>query len=202
MTGARRPGAGIRRALDEVRFGRDRILDLHAHHPAADEAADRADRWLRQRQVQRAGDVLVITGRGAHSTDGVSVVRQVVLRRLQALKRIGVVAAITEHNAGSFLVTLASVRSLIEAPKRRRGPAPARRADPPSLAELSSDTRESLRALAHRALEALGVQDPTVEYVEDEMLHQFGRLAASTAARGDEAHLRAAIARALEEFEH
>ena len=198
---ARRPGAGVRRALDEARFGRDRILDLHAHHPSADEAAERADGWLRQRQVQRSGDVLVITGRGAHSADGVSVVRQAVLRRLQSLRRIGVVAAIAEHNAGSFVVTLASVRSLIEAPKRRRGPALARRADPPSLAELSAETREALRALAQRALESLGVQDPTA-YVEDEMLHQFGRLAAASAARGDESHLRAAIARALEDFEH
>lgn len=197
-----RPGVGVRRALDEARFGRDRILDLHAHHPTANDAAERADRWLRQRQVQRAGDVLVITGRGAHSSDGVSVVRQAVLRRLQALRRVGVVAAIAEHNAGSFLVTLASVRSLIEAPNRRRGPAPARRADPPSLAELSSETRDALRALAQRALESLGVQDPTPAYIDDEMLHQFGRLAAASAAPGDESHLRAAIARALEEFEH
>lgn len=201
MSREARPGAGIRRALDEVRFGRDRILDLHAHHPGADEAADRADRWLRQRQVQRAGDVLVITGRGAHSTDGTSVVRQAVLRRLQALRRVGVIAAIGEHTAGSFVVTLAPVRALLDAPKRRRGPAPARRADPPSLTALSEETRELLRHLAQRALEALGIRDPTPAYVEDEMLHQFGRLAAVSAAPGDEVHLRAAIARALEEFE-
>src|SRR4051812_33539577 len=68
--------AGLQQAFDEVRFGAARTLNLRASLPTASEAAARVDSWLRQHQVQRSDEVLVITGRGNNSEGGVSVVRE------------------------------------------------------------------------------------------------------------------------------
>ena len=65
----------LHRALDEARFGAERTLNLRALRPTVKAAEARAESWLRERQVARAGEVLIITGRGAQSWDGVSVVR-------------------------------------------------------------------------------------------------------------------------------
>ena len=64
----RRPSGQFRsidQAFDEARFGAERTLNLRASFPTAAEATRRADLWLRERQMAKAGEVLVITGRGA-----------------------------------------------------------------------------------------------------------------------------------------
>jgi hypothetical protein len=193
---------GLRQAFDEVRFGAKRTLNLRETLPSAADAVSRAEAWLRQQQVDRAGEVLIITGRGNQSEGGVSVVREAVIRLLLVLKRRGVVSGHDEHTAGSFVVKLADVSALWESPRRNRGrglapPPPT----PPSLDELPADVRIMLRNLAERALEGLGVKD-TATFLQGEMLKQFGAIAASVGdAPGREDRLRAAIRVALDQYE-
>ena len=71
---------GLRQAFDEVRFGHSRTLNLREARPTPAVATVRLEAWLRQRQVDRAKEVLVITGRGIHSEGGVSVVREAAIR--------------------------------------------------------------------------------------------------------------------------
>ena len=59
-----------------------RTLDLRATMPTAAEAERRAEAWLRERQATTGGEVLVITGRGRGSVDGIAVVRRAVERLL------------------------------------------------------------------------------------------------------------------------
>ena len=201
-TGRREGLKGLRQAFDEVRFGAQRTLNLRETLPTGDAATVRTDAWLRQQQVDRAGEVLVITGRGNKSDDGVSVVREAVIRLLHVLKRRGVVQSHEEHTPGSFIVRLADVSALWESPRRNRGrgvaePPPS----PPSLDDLDGETRILLRNLAERALEGLGVKD-TSAFLQGEMLKQFGAIAASVgAAAGREQRLRAAIRVALDQYE-
>src|SRR5690348_5013368 len=121
--------AGLRQAFDEVRFGALRTLNLRLSMPTAHEAAARVEQWLRQHQVQQSGEVLVITGRGNGSEGGVGVVRQASIRVFHELRRKGVIEGFEEHTAGSFVVTLAPMRALLDAAPRRREqtpvPAPA-----------------------------------------------------------------------------
>ena len=193
---------GLRQAFDEVRFGAKRTLNLRETLPSAADAVTRTDAWLRQQQVERAGEVLIITGRGNQSEGGVSVVRDAVMRHLLVLKRRGVVRGHDEHTAGSFVVKLADVSALWESPRRNRGrglapPTP----NPPSLDELSPEVRIMLRNLAERALEGLGVKD-TATFLQGEMLTQFGAIAATVGdAPGREDRLRAAIRVALDQYE-
>ena len=193
---------GLRQAFDEVRFGSQRTLNLRETLPTADAATARTDAWLRQQQVDRAGEVLIITGRGNGSTDGVPVVREAVIRLLHVLKRRGVVQAHEEHTPGSFIVTLADVTALWESPRRNRGRGVAEApATPPSLDDLDAETRILLRNLAERALEGLGIKD-TAAFLQGEMLKQFGAIAASVGdAPGRERRLRAAIRVALDQYE-
>lgn len=193
---------GLRQAFDEARFGAQRTLNLRESLPTADVATKRAETWLRQQQVDRAEEVLIITGRGNSSEGGVSVVREAVIRLLHVLKRRGVVGGHAEHTPGSFVVTLAPVAALWESPKRNggRGVAPPPRT-PPSLEELDDDTKTMLRNLAERALEGLGVKD-TAQFLQAEMLKQFGAIAASVGdAPGREARLKKAIRAALDQHE-
>jgi hypothetical protein len=193
---------GLRQAFDEVRFGAQRTLNLRESLPTADAATKRAESWLRQQQMERADEVLIITGRGNQSEGGVSVVREAVIRLLHVLKRRGVVTGHQEHTPGSFVVTLAPVSALWESPKRNggRGVAPPPRT-PPSLDELDADTRIMLRNLAERALEGLGIKE-TSEFIPGEMLKQFGAIAASVGdAPGREERLRVAIRAALDQHE-
>lgn len=193
---------GLQQAFDEVRFGAARTLNLRTTLPTAAEAAQRVEGWLRQHQMQQSGEVLVITGRGNNSIDGVSVVREASLRVLHELRRKGVVAEFIEHTAGSFVVTIAPVKAMFDAAKRRREQAPLPPpASPPTLAALAEDTRAQLRALAERSLDALGMRerDP---FVEGEMLRLFGTLAASVPEGPDrEGRLRNAIERAMVEYD-
>ena len=201
------PLTGLRHAFDEARFGPARTLNLRGSLPTAAEAAARAEAWLRQQQVQRpagedAGEVLIVTGRGNQSPGGVSVVRETVVRLLHTLKRKGVVAGHREHSPGSFVVELAPVRQLWEAPRRRGDraelpPPPA----PRTLEALDAETRSLLRTLAERSLDALGVRD-RASFVEGEMLRQFGVIASTVAAgSAREARLRDAIRLAIEQYE-
>jgi hypothetical protein len=151
--------------------------------------------------MARAGEVLVVTGRGAGSVGGVAVVRDAVTRLLGALTRGGVVAAWREHTAGSFVVQLAAVARLYDAPARGRTHPPAPR-DPAALAALAAPTRAALRRLAERSLGALGVVSPAEALIHDEMLARFGALAAALPpGAADEAALRAAAERAANEVD-
>ena len=196
------PITGLRQAFDEARFGSARTLNLRESLPTAAEATTRAEVWLRQQQVQHSGEVLVITGRGNNSLGGVSPVREAVIRLLHSLKRRGVVSGHEEHTAGSFVVTLAPVRELWDAPKRhreRKTPPPP--SAPPSLDTLSDETRRLLRDLAERSLDALGIRDRE-PFMHSEMLKQFGAVAASIEPGSDrEARLDRALRLALEQYE-
>ncbi len=200
---AKRAGlSGLQRAFDEARFGGDRTLNLRESLPTAAMATARTDAWLRQHQVEAADEVLVITGRGNQSVGGVGVVRAATIRLLHVLRRRGVVATHEEHTPGSFVVKLAPMQALWEAPSRNRGrgvaPPPV---TPPSLDALDPETRALLRDLAERSLEGLGVKD-TASFLDGEMLRQFSALAGTV---GEDPHrddrLRAAVREALDQHE-
>jgi hypothetical protein len=195
---------GLRRAFDEVRFGAQRTLNLRDTLPTAAAAVSRTEAWLRQQQVDRAEEVLIITGRGNQSDGGVPVVREAVIRLFFVLKRRGVIRAHDEHTPGSFVVTLADVSALWESPRRNGGRGVASPTAPPtpaSLDDLDPETRVMLRNLAERALEGLGVKD-TAAFLEGEMLKQFGAIAATIGdAPGREDRLRSAIRVALDQYE-
>jgi hypothetical protein len=193
---------GLSQAFDEARFGPQRTLNLRESLPTAEQATKRAESWLRQSQVARAGEVLVITGRGRGSEGGVSVVREAVHALLHVLRRRGVVREFQEHTAGSFVVILAPISELWESPRRKRDRGQADPSDkPPTLHGLDDETRAMLRDLAERALEGLGVKH-TSEFVEGEMARQFSAIAASIGAeRGNDVALRQAIRAALDQHE-
>lgn len=203
MAERRVPGLdGLQQAFDEVRFGAARTLNLRTSLPTGGEAATRLERWLRQHQVQRSGEVLVITGRGNNSEAGIAVVREASIRVLHELRRKGVVDAFAEHTPGSFVVTLAPMKAMLDAASRRREQTPLPPpAAPPTLEALSDETRQMLRALADRSLDALGVRD-RAPFMEGEMLRLFGSLAATVTEGPDrERRLRAAIRSAMSDYD-
>ena len=63
-----RPGKSslqpVWKALDEAQFGLRNILNLRESLPSAADARHRTEAWLRERQISRASEVLIITGRG------------------------------------------------------------------------------------------------------------------------------------------
>lgn len=194
---------GLRQAFDEARFGPRRTLNLREWLPTPEAAVARAEPWLRQCQVDGAEEVLIITGRGKQSAAGFSVVRQAAIRLLHALKRSGVVAGHAEHTPGSFVVTIAPLSALWEAPRRRRSreAAPEARSTPPSLDDLDAESRRMLRDLAERALEGLGIRD-TARFLHGEMLRQFSAIAATIGnVPTRDARLRAALREALQQHE-
>lgn len=198
MAPARKSDLHLHRAFDSVRFGVANILNLRESLPTAAEASRRAESWIRQRQVEGAAEVLVISGRGKGSDDGVSPVREAIIRLIASLRRRGILERYEEHTAGSFSIQLAPIQSMIDAPRRRREP---RRPPPPvkpELAALSKATREILRDLAERSLESLGVKE-TSRFVEAEMIRQLAALdAAIPDAPNRDALLRAALKRTLD----
>lgn len=192
----------LSRAFDELQFGPGKTLNLRDDRPTAVQATARAEAWLRERQVARAGEVLVITGRGKGSDDGVGVVREAVLRLLTTLKRRGVITAVREHTAGSFVVRLAPMTALFDGAQRKREPRMPRPRDPRVLEGLDRDTRQLLRRLAERALDALGVHGVGGRFVTDEMVRQFLALAPSVPEGPErERRLRETIQRALEAYD-
>ena len=193
---------GLQQAFDEVRFGPARTLNLRTSLPTGAEAAERLERWLRQHQVQRSDEVLVITGRGNNSEGGIAVVREASIRIFHELRRKGVVEAFAEHTAGSFVVTLAPMKAMLDAVSRRREQTPPPKpAAPPTLEALDEQTRALLRALAERSIDALGVRDRT-PFLEGEMLRLFGALAGTVPEGPDrEPRLRVAIQSAMSEYD-
>lgn len=193
---------GLQQAFDEVRFGAERTLNLRESLPTGAEAARRVESWLRQHQVQRSDELLVITGRGNNSDAGVSVVREATIRVFHELRRKGVVQEFVEHTPGSFVVTVAPMSAMLDAGKRRReqeaSPPPP---TPPTLATLDPGTRNVLRVLAERSLDALGVRERG-PFVETEMLRLFGILAKSAGDGPDrEQRFRGAIESAMRELD-
>jgi hypothetical protein len=193
---------GLQQAFDEVRFGAARTLNLRTSLPTGREAAARLERWLRQHQVQQSGEVLVITGRGNNSESGIAVVREASLRVFHELRRKAVIETFVEHTAGSFVVTLAPMKAMLQAASRRREQTPIPEpASPPTLEALGEDTRQLLRVLAERSLDALGVRD-RAPFVEGEMLRLFGTLAVTVPEGPDrERRLRTAIRSAMGEYD-
>ncbi|HEY3114789.1 MAG TPA: hypothetical protein VGJ62_14010 [Gemmatimonadaceae bacterium] len=192
----------VLKAFDEAEFGVKNILNLRESLPTAADARHRAEAWLRERQISRASEVLVITGRGNQSPGGVSAVRTAILSLLPSLRRRGVVVAWKEHSPGSFVIKLGSISSLLTAPRRKRDrDSQNAESDPQALTALDNSTLALLRRLAIRSLETLGVREPE-KFVEAEMLSKFNSLAAGIpGGEGSEAKLREAISAALEQLD-
>ena len=201
-----RPGLkGLWQAFDETTFGPDRTLNLRESLPSAVEARARAESWLRMRQVMKPGDVLVITGRGNQSVNGVGVVRETIMALLPSLRRRGVVTSWREQTPGSIVVTLAPVTALLTAPRRNREPESTGRqqgdATPASLSALEPETLSLLRRLAIRTIESLGVVDAS-PFVEEEMQRTFATLSKTLPVSTDrEGKLQRAMRSAIEELE-
>jgi hypothetical protein len=174
-----RSTAGVHRALDTVRFGERNILNLRETLPTAADAALRAEQWLRQKQVEGIDECLIVTGRGNNSPNGISPVRDAVVRVIASLRRRNIVDRYEEHTAGSFSIHLASIGAMIDAPHRRREREKPALTAP--LPDLSAANRRMLRDLAERSLEGLGIKD-THAFLELEMQRQ---LRAIVAALGD-----------------
>lgn len=160
-------------SLDEATFGSERTLNLRESLPSAAEARARADTWLRSRQVIKADEVLIITGRGNQSAGGVGIIRKEVLAMMPGLRRRGVVETWREHSPGSIVVKLAPTTALFTVPKRRRdSDENAKPHGVMSLSGLSQDTILMLRQLALINLDALGV-DPSEEFLRNEMERSY-----------------------------
>ena len=184
-----------------MRFGAERTLNLRTHHPSREQALKRTENWLRERQMSRAEEALVITGRGNSSPDGVSVVREAIVQLLASLRRRGVLTEVMEHTPGSFVVTFAKLNAVRDAPQRARNPHDPPPRDPAGLAALEPATRALLRSLATRSIEELGVA-PTASFIEQEMLAQFGAVAAGVPEGPNrEERLREMLEAALHEFD-
>ena len=191
----------LRQAFDEMRFGSDRTLNLRTHHPSREQAVKRAENWLRERQMSRAKEALVITGRGNNSPDGVSVVRESIVQLFASLRRRGVLSDVLEHTPGSFVVTFAKLNAVRDAPQRARNPHEEPPRDPAGLAALEPGTRAMLRRLAKRSIEELGVE-ATPGFVAQEMLVQFAAAAAGVPEGPDrELRLRDVLDAALHEYD-
>ncbi|MGK2962670.1 MAG: hypothetical protein ACSLFK_11065 [Gemmatimonadaceae bacterium] len=187
-------------AMDEAVFGQERTLNLRESLPSAAAARSRAEVWLRGRQVTRTEEVLIITGRGNQSAGGVGVIREEILGMMPALRRKGIVESWREHSPGSLIVKLAPLSTLLGAGKRRRDASDTRLPpDSGALAGLEAETRELLKQLALRNLDALGI-DASEQFIKTEMVKSFSTLLASIPeSTGREERLRVAILRAIEE---
>ncbi len=169
------------RAFDEARFGSARILDVRSSLPTAAEAVRRVEPWLRERQIARAGEVLIVTGRGRGSPGGVGVVREAVHQLLTRLKRQGVVGRIVEHTPGSCVVELAPMSALYDRPVGSRPRASAETpTDLAMLGDLDEATHAELRLLAEYSLTQLGVPH-SAAFVRHEMVRYFSVLVRSIA---------------------
>jgi hypothetical protein len=176
----------IERAFDELRFGAARTLNLRDGLPTVVQAQTRVESWLRRQQAEGVTEVLVITGRGVRSLDGVGKVREAVVRRCTQLKRLNVVTAVIEHGPGALVITLAPLRALVNAPRMRTGrKVPPSPVDPAELSALSAETRAVLRDVAALVIQRLGVAIPTDAMIADEMRAQFQAIAPSVMHEAD-----------------
>ena len=185
--------------LDELHFGPKRTLNLRESLPTGDQARTRAERWLREQQIQGSKEVLIITGRGSHSIGGIAVVKEAVTRLLRSLKRQGVVAGHREHNPGALVVTLAPLRALTQAALRHGEPVRVTRSF--DFSGLGDETLSLLRDLADASLAELGVT-PDDARLRDEMHRQLGIIATALPRSGDaEAQLRTTLRAMIAEYD-
>jgi hypothetical protein len=195
----------LQHALDELRFGRTGTLNLRASLPTAAEAVKRTEAWLRMKQAEGAREVLVVTGRGNQSFAKTPVVREAVRRLLGMLSTRGVVEDHGEHSPGSFAVRLAPLSKATGRRAVTTSDVVEPVGSPPTLDGLSEPTRDQLRRLATTALQALGVRDPSPDFVRDEMVRQCshlgGMLPAASSAGERERQLQLAIERAVERLD-
>ena len=201
MSSDKTPLHDLWRAFDEAQFSASNTLNLRESLPTVADARYRAEQWLRERQVSRAKEVLIITGRGNNSPGQISPVREGIQALFPLLRRRGVISEWKEHTAGAFVVSLAPVSALLNAPRRKRdrnGGAPP---DPASIKGLEQPTLDLLRRLAVRSLEELGTRVPE-KFLEAEMLSKFSALAAGIPpGANSEQRLREAIIAALEQLD-
>ena len=188
-------------SLERLRFGPLRTLNVRASKLSGQESAARVESWLRSKQVELTGEVLVITGRGAGSLEGIPVVKDATRVVLNRLRKLGVIESYGEDTPGSFIVSLAPLRSLLEAPARRRTRVtpPARKL--PGIQGLKPETGERLRSLASRAIDALGVKDASDSVIAGEMVRQFSMIVRTAPAGVDaDKWVDGAITKALREY--
>jgi hypothetical protein len=204
MRRARVPNA-LYRAFDEAQFGDARTLNVRDGLPTGAEAAARTDAWLRLKQVEGVREVLVITGRGTHSVSALPVIKIHVARRMAALRRAGVVASVTEHTPGSYVVRLSPMSSMLAAAERlspRSHETRAADALPRSMASLTPATQRMLRDLAERTLASLGIRNTTSSMITDEMERQTTLLTRSMPRDADrDGWIRRAALRVLNDLE-
>jgi hypothetical protein len=186
-------------ALDELRFGSQRTLNLRESLPSAAEATRRVEAWLREHQVKGSKEVLVITGRGNQSVGGIAVLRGAVDKLLFSLRRRGVVAGHHDHNPGAFVVELAPLRALVDAPARRREP--PRTPAVTNIQGLSQDTVRLLRDLAARSLDALGVSHTEPRIADEVGRHLRAIVPGLSAGDQMEEQLRTALRAAIAEYD-
>ena len=204
MRRARVPNA-LYRAFDEAQFGDARTLNVRDGLPTGAEAAARTDSWLRLKQVEGVREVLVITGRGTHSISALPVIKTHVARRIAALRRAGVVASVTEHTPGSYVVRLSPMSSMLAASERsssRSGEGRKGQNLPPSIASLTPETQRIVRDLAERTLVSLGVRNTSSSIINDEMERQTALLTRSMPRDAErENWIRRAALRVLNDLE-
>ena len=188
--------------FERVLFGPLRTLNVRTSMLSADESAARVESWLRSKQVELSGEVLIITGRGAGSPGGVPVVKEATRRALSRLRRSGVVQSFGEDTTESFIVRLAPLRSLLEAPARRSTPKRVSPRRGSSIQGLKPETRHRLHYLASRAIDSLGIREPSESQIGVEMERQFSMIARTAPAGADaDKWVDSAITRALLEYE-
>ena len=189
--------------IERLQFGPLRTLNVRAGLLTSQESAERVESWLRSKQVELTGELLIITGRGAGSLGGIPVVKEATRKTLVRLRRAGVVESFGEDTPGSFVVRLAPLRAMFEAPKRRRGqagPAP-RKSALGTIQGLKPETKERLRYLAGRAIETLGVRNASDQVLASEMVRQFSMIARTAPAGVDaDKWIDRAITKALNEY--
>ena len=202
MRSGKTPLYDLWKAFDEAQFAAADTLNLRDSLPTVADACYRTEQWLRERQVSRAKQVLIITGRGNNSPDNVSPVRKGVNALFPSLRRRGVIAEWKEHTPGAFVVSLAPISALLNAPRRRRDRAHVPPTEtPPSIEGLEPSTIRLLRRLAERSLEALGAKVPD-KFLEAEMVSRFSSLAGGIQRGPDgEQRLREAIIAALDQLD-
>ncbi|HEX6315418.1 MAG TPA: hypothetical protein VFZ73_11190 [Gemmatimonadaceae bacterium] len=165
------------------------------------DSAKRVETWLRSKQVELNGEVLIITGRGAGSFAGVPVVKEATRKVLNRLRRQGVVEAFAEDTPGSFVATLAPLRALLEAPRRRGTPPPVPHKGRSTIAGLRAEVQERLHYLASRSLDALGVSNASEKQIASEMERQFSMISRTVPASVDpDSWIDQAVNRALQEY--
>ncbi len=151
-------------------------------------------------------EVLIVTGRGKGSPNGIPVIKEEILALLHALRRQGVVKSWREHSEGAIVVEPASMGELLSSPRRHRDSKREKSTQGPAILPspvfggISRETEKLLRQLAEGSLTELGIRD-TTGLVEAEMTRKLSLLVRGLPETGDrEAALRAVIIRAIEEL--